>query len=84
MKQQLLGLNATDTVTGFTGTITGHCDYLTGCSQVLIVPKVGPDGSSRDGNWFDVQRIVLNGKVKPIVLKNEETPGPDKAPVRKY
>lgn len=77
-----LGVKAKDKITGFEGTVTGRCEYLTGCNQVLIVPK-SKDGKAAEGAWFDEQRVeVLKGK--PVVLDNGATPGPDAPPSRNY
>ncbi len=76
------GIKAKDKITGFVGIVTGNCQYISGCDQVLLVPECGKDGSHREGHWFDLQRIVPLGG-KKIVLDNSRTPGPDKpAPIR--
>lgn len=74
----MLGVRARDRVTGFTGVVTGHANYLSGCAQALLAPGVGADGTFRDGQWFDQQRLeALPGDV--LVLDNGDTPGADKA-----
>lgn len=77
-----LGQVAKDKITGFQGVIIGRCEYLTGCTQVLIVPqKLGADGKRQDGEWFDEQRVTPTGKT--ITLDNGTTPGSDeRAPSR--
>lgn len=73
-----LGTPVRDKITGFAGTLVGRCDYISGCSQGLVAPKVGTDGALKESNWFDVQRLeVTDGDV--IVLDNGGTPGPDRA-----
>lgn len=72
----MLGKKGKDRITGFTGTITGHVNYISGCSQVLLTPPIGKDGKPGEALWFDEQRIELLN-VKPIVLNNTHTPGPD-------
>ena len=76
------GAPCKDVITGFSGIATGHCTYISGCSQILISPAVSEDGGYREPHWFDEQRVVLReGEV--IRLDNGETPGADKpAPVR--
>lgn len=74
-----LGSKVRDIISGFTGVATGRAEYISGCAQVLIGPVVGKDGSFRDGQWFDEQRLVVDPKAKQIVLDNTVTPGPDKA-----
>ena len=79
----ILGAYYHDVVTGFHGTATGLVRYLTGCNQVLLVPKVGGDGKLQDAQWFDVQRVVVHPDVHIIRVDNTWTPGPDKeAPKR--
>lgn len=78
-----LGVTATDAITGFTGTVTGLCFYISGCNQALLVPKVDKDGGHREGHWFDIQRLKVDARTKPIKLDNGESPGFDKpAPKR--
>jgi len=64
-----------DIVTEFEGTVTGRCEYITGCDQVLLQPTVGEDGKIRGGQWFDIDRVevVEYGKHKIAMT----VPGPD-------
>lgn len=71
-----LGVTAKDVVTGMEGVVTGKASYLTGCRQFLLSPKVSEAGESRDGHWFDEQRLEVLDVAK-LELDNEETPGPD-------
>ena len=75
----MLGRKATDTITGFSGIITGYCRYLTGCHQVLLVPKALKDGTLPESQWFDEQRLKIS-RAKAITLDNSKTPGFDKSP----
>lgn len=77
-----LGTTAKDKITGFSGVVVGRVEYLTGCNQVLLVPKVGKDGSLREAQWFDEQRCDQVGKVK-VAIDNGPSPGFDK-PAPKY
>ena len=78
-----LGRTYKDTITGFQGVATGHCEYLTGCSQTLLSPK-GSDSMKRpDSEWFDDQRLILVSDADRVRLNNGETPGFDReAPKR--
>jgi hypothetical protein len=81
MAHPALGRKGKDKITGFSGTVTGFVEYITGCNQLLLIPPVGKDGKTGDGQWFDEQRVDLTGK--PIVLDNSKSNGPDKpAPIR--
>ena len=53
------GKHGEDVITGFRGTICGHCVYNTGCSQVLLVPRVDKEGKRLDGEWFDENRVTI-------------------------
>lgn len=77
-----LGWTAKDKITGFQGVITGRCEYLTGCNQVLLSPPVDEKGAHRDACWYDEQRCERVGDTE-IVLDNGANPGCDiPAPVR--
>ena len=54
------GTSAKDVITGFAGIVTGICQYISGCDQVLLTPKAS-DGKKRSGEWFDVDRIEVLG-----------------------
>lgn len=46
-------------ITGFAGTITGTCFYLTGCNQYLVTAKAKDEFSEGTGLWFDEGRLEL-------------------------
>lgn len=77
---KLLGYTVVDSVTGFTGVVTGVVYYLSGCNQALVIPRAAPDGAYRDGIWFDIQRLKVLPAVGPIELDNGQTPGSDHTP----
>lgn len=78
----ILGSQVKDRITGFKGVVTGYCAYLSGCNQALVAPKVTKDGSFKQGEWFDVQRLERVG-TSVVVLENGATPGHDRpAPKR--
>lgn len=81
MKNENLGKQGTDRITGFKGIITGYVEYLTGCNQLLIVPKCkkGNEGTKPDGHWFDDNRIDIKDSKKIELIKNKAN-GPDIAP----
>ena len=67
----VLGCKAEDMVTGFTGIITGRCDYLNGCTQFCLTPPVNEAGKCPKGEWFDnSQLIFIDFGI------SEEIPGP--------
>lgn len=52
-----------DRITGFTGIVTGRCEYLNGCIQYLVKPKQKKgDKEMPKGEWIDEQHLLVNGK----------------------
>ena len=47
-------------ITGFTGTITGTCFYLTGCNQYLITAR-SIENKEPFSAWYDEGRLELLG-----------------------
>ncbi len=56
-----LGVKGRDKLTGFEGVVYGRAEYLTGCDQYCLVPRVGEDGDIKDSRWFDEGRIEIIG-----------------------
>lgn len=74
VKKITLGVKVKEIVTGFTGVVTGHCEYLTGCDTYLVAPPLDKEGKHRDGRWFDVNRLEITDSVA-IQLPTEEDKG---------
>ena len=74
---------ASDMITGFTGKITGHSDYITGCDQFLVQPDA-KDGQWQEGRWFDVGRLNIVGSdgVKTSDLQAAENGADQPAPIK--
>jgi hypothetical protein len=53
------GLEAEDKVTGFKGIITARIDFLYGCAQYGLTPKVNDKGETKSVEYFDEGRISL-------------------------
>lgn len=55
------GRTGEDLITGYRGIIIGYADYMTGCEQVLLVPRCDPEKENErpDGEWFDAERVTL-------------------------
>lgn len=75
IKNENLGKEATDKVTGFKGIVGGHCEYITGCDQYLVTPPAGEDGKYPTGTWLDSKRLIISKEVK-VILDGEEPDGP--------
>lgn len=55
----ILGSKVQDKVTGFTGIATAKVEYLNGCIQYCVKPKVGEDGKMPEGSYIDHQQLVV-------------------------
>jgi len=78
-----LGQKAKDTLTGFGGVVTGRVEYLTGCAQYLLQPKVKGDGDFQEARWFDENRIEADGDEVVVVPSSDVNPGAcDAAPIK--
>jgi|GEM_PF-1058713 len=53
-----LGFEATDMISGFSGTITGRADYISGCRQYCLQPP-SKDGKFQEAHWFDEERLAV-------------------------
>jgi hypothetical protein len=54
-----IGSAVFDVVTGFKGVVTGRAEYITGCAQVLVQPKVKASGDHVEGRWLDETRVKV-------------------------
>ncbi len=59
-----LGSKVKDKVSGFTGIATAKVEYLNGCIQYCINPKVGKDNKNKEGFYFD------EGQIELVILKD--------------
>jgi hypothetical protein len=66
-----LGQKVKDTITGFDGTATGRCEYLTGVPRVQVV-RQNTDGKMQE-EWLDEPRLEV---VSADAAKPAETPAP--------
>lgn len=84
MKQEFVfGNILRDKVTGFEGMYVGKCEYMTGCTQLRLQPKVKPDGSYVEGLWLDEGKIELigDGELRKDNVQGKEN-GADFTPPR--
>lgn len=79
-----LGDRARDRITGFAGVVTGRCEYITGCDQVLLAPQA-KDGDFKESRWFDLDRceLIEAAAFPPATVSNPSRPGPDRPAPRK-
>jgi hypothetical protein len=52
-----LGQTVKDKLTGFTGLVTGRCEYISGCHQILIQPPVKGENEFVEPHWLDEERV---------------------------
>ena len=52
-----------DKITGFTGMVIARYNYITGCDQYNLQPKVKDDGTPQDSKYFDEGRLESTGEV---------------------
>lgn len=71
-----LGKQGRDKITGFEGIITSRVEYLTGCNQLGITPKVDKEGKVLPTDYFDEHRIEVVGEgISLSEIKDEKDPG---------
>lgn len=56
-----LGDKVRDRISGFEGIATARVEYINGCIQFCIKPKMLKDGKVIDGEYFDVDQIEVIG-----------------------
>jgi hypothetical protein len=76
-----LGQTVKDKLTGFTGLVTGRCEYISGCHQILIQPPVKDKNEFVEPRWLDEERVeALPAEIVSLKIVN---PGFDmEAPIR--
>lgn len=64
-----LGRPARDKITGFSGTITGFVQHMTGCDRYCITPKLKEDSQTPpEGFYFDYIQLEIDMTSPQIVL----------------
>ena len=58
MAKLAFGSHAQDSVTKFSGIVTGRTEYDTGCVRYCITPTVDADGKIRESEWCDESRLA--------------------------
>lgn len=72
-----LGNKVKDTVTGFEGIATSRIEFLNGCIQYCIKPKMGKDGKMPEGEYIDEEQLMDLGKDVKVVAKDTGGVMPD-------
>jgi len=59
-----LGMEAKDTITGFSGLVIGKYEYLYGCTHFLIQPKVDKKGKLAKGQNLEEPQLTVSNPEK--------------------
>ena len=70
----MLGMKVRDVVSGFEGIATGRVEYINGCKQFLITPRVDKDGKYMEAQWVDQQRVEILDS-EPVVKVSDSLAG---------
>lgn len=74
----MLGKKVKDSVTGLTGIATARIEYMNGCVQYMIQPKVVKDGVPAKAEWYDAQQVKLVA-TKRVVKKGNTGGSPPRS-----
>lgn len=74
-----LGAKVTDRITGFKGTVTGRCEYITGCIQYIVTPRGKPD-KALDCLWVDEGNLLPKARAAQIRGGRKRAGGPQRRP----
>jgi len=81
MSKIKLGVKAKDVVTGFEGIVTAKVEYLNGCVQYALKPKIDPKAKEKmpEGIYIDAQQLEyvnegVNIKSKAIGGPQQDCP----------
>lgn len=81
----VLGCEASDEITGFTGVVTGRIEYLYGCNQWGLTPKCAkPTDQPGDTRWFDEGRVRWTAQGIAPEQVQAARPGAGEAPTRAH
>ena len=61
-----LGSEVRDRVSGFAGVAIGRTEWLTGCTTIVVQPKVGEDGKLPDTHAIDEPNLDIIQPVEPV------------------
>ena len=72
-----LGRKVKDKITGYTGVVTSHVKYLTGCDHFGVTPVVDKDGKCQAAEYFDGSRLEYVDE-PAVKLASVKTGGPNR------
>ena len=60
MHEQIeLGSKVECKITGFTGTVTGRCEYLHASTRCLVTPRIGEGNKYKAGVWLEEAHLEV-------------------------
>lgn len=71
---KMLGKKVRDTVSGFEGIITSRVEYINGCVQFCVTPKVVKDNIRPDSEYIDEAQIEII-KEEKVEIESKRTGG---------
>ncbi len=76
-----MGQKVKDIVTGFEGIVVARVEFINGCVQYAVRPKVDDKGNMVESEYIDVDRLKLvNSGVQGMMKTYETTIGGESPP----
>jgi heat shock protein HspQ len=79
-KKIKLGQAVRCVITGFRGIATARVEYINGCTQYNVTPRVTEDGKYPDSMYIDVQQLEEDFDSESVQIPGRDTGGPGAAP----
>ena len=72
----ILGNKVRDKITGFEGIASAKIEYINGCIQFCVKPKIKEEGIMLDGEYIDIDQleVIDNG----VIVESKPTGGPQR------
>lgn len=67
-----LGTKVVDAVTGFEGVATARLEFLNGCVQYCVTPRVDKKGKIQEGYYLDSAQLVVPDVGDCVFAKENE------------
>ena len=64
-----LGQKVRDAVTGFEGIAISRVEYLNGCVQYCVKPRVGQENKMPDGEYIDSQQLEVVEAMDEVIAR---------------
>jgi hypothetical protein len=67
-----------DVITGFKGTVIARSEWLNGCVQYAVKPRVNKEGEELDAQWIDSAQLKITKAFKGASSVSRSVGGPMK------